>query len=114
MPRRRTSGQKAPATPAPGSSPITPPGGSGRRPSTAGRAPLPRVPRPPGLASYPAQRPQVTGTSPQGMQARQVDAARAPRRVMTPLDRAGQPTTPMRLYEQYGPQAFQPGPTGPP
>src|SRR3990167_5990494 len=107
MPRRRGTGQKAPATPAPGSSPISPPGGSGRRPSTAGRAPPPRVPRPPGLASYAVARPQV-------MQARQVDAARAPRRVITPLDVAGQATTPMGLYEQYGPQAFQPLPTGPP
>src|SRR3970282_2168166 len=101
MPRRRGTGQKAPATPAPGSSPISPPGGSGRRPSTAGRAPPPRVPRPPGLASYAVAR-------------RQVDAAPPPRRVVPPIDVAGQPTTPMGLYEQGGPQAFQPLPTGPP
>src|SRR3989304_4276589 len=99
MPRRRTSGQKAPATPAPGSSPLSPPGGSGRRPPTGGRAPPPRVPRPPGLASYAVARPQV-------MQARQVDAARAPRRGGTPIDVAGQPPPPLGLYETGGPQAF--------
>src|SRR3990167_10876847 len=97
MPRRRTSGQKAPATPAPGSSPISPPGGSGRRPrwpplfggkepprrrlepekETIPRGPEWRGSKPPGLAAYLAQRQQV-------MQARQVQAGRAPRRGLPP------------------------------